>query len=130
MNHQQIEKLFWETINAKQPYGKAIYNVITGVTKDTLHNWKTNRGPSPTIGDMLSVLYQMKILDVCQPQNTPQISVKTFRQWIIGAIAEKYPRSEVNDDIAFVLSREIIDFASTTQILKEIDETKPTPETL
>jgi hypothetical protein len=71
MDATQIETLFWETINARQPYGKAIYNVITGVTKDTLHNWKAKRGPTPTIADMLGVLYQMNLISVKQNEAEP-----------------------------------------------------------
>jgi len=73
MTKEQIQSLFWETIERKQPYGKAIYNVVSGVTKDTLYNWTKKRGPEPTIGDMLGVLFEMNVIGVWdQTSDSPE----------------------------------------------------------
>lgn len=65
MTTEQIEKLFHETINNKEAYGKALYNQLKGVTENQLYNWRKKR-TKPSIGDMLNVLYQLKKISVIQ----------------------------------------------------------------
>ncbi len=65
MTPEQIETLFYQTIHAKQPYGKAIYKIVAGVSKDILYNWQQgDRGSKPSLGEMMNVLYQMGLIDV------------------------------------------------------------------
>ena len=63
MTTEQIEILFYETINKKEAYGKALYNLLDGVTENQIYNWRKQR-TKPTIGDMLNVLYQLKLIKV------------------------------------------------------------------
>jgi hypothetical protein len=64
MTTTQIETLFWETLNKKESYGSAIENKLQGISEDKLYNWRKARGPKPTIGDMLNMLYQLKLIKV------------------------------------------------------------------
>jgi hypothetical protein len=58
MTTQQIEDLFHQVL-AK----KAIYKKIEGVTEDKIYNWRKGR-IVPNLGDMLFVLYQLKLIKV------------------------------------------------------------------
>ena len=62
MNEQQIEQLFQGTINKTW----ALCNKVQGFSSDVVYNWKTGR-TKPTIGDMLSILYQLKLITVNEP---------------------------------------------------------------
>lgn len=66
MTPAQIEILFFETINNKEAYGNALQNQLEGVTENQLYNWRKQR-TKPTIGDMLNVLYQLKKIEVNEP---------------------------------------------------------------
>ena len=61
MTQTQIEELFNQVIQEK-----AIYNKLEGITRNTVFNWLNNRS-TPTIGDMLNVLYQLKKIKVTEP---------------------------------------------------------------
>lgn len=63
MTTEQIEILFTEAINQKEPYGKALYNRLEGVTENQIYNWRNQR-TKPSIGDMLNVLYQLNKISV------------------------------------------------------------------
>lgn len=63
MTTEQIEILFFETINNKEAYGKALYNQLDGVTENQIYNWRKQRTKA-TIGDMLNVLYQLKKISI------------------------------------------------------------------
>ena len=58
MTSTQIETLFHEVIQEK-----AIYNKLEGITENQIYNWRKQR-TTPTIGDMLGVLYQLKKVEV------------------------------------------------------------------
>jgi hypothetical protein len=58
MTPTQIEELFHEVIQEK-----AIYNKLTGITRNTVFNWVSKR-TTPTIGDMLGVLYQLNKVEI------------------------------------------------------------------
>jgi hypothetical protein len=64
MTPEQIETLFWETINKKEAYGEAIYNKLEGITENQIYNWRKGRGKKPSQGDMLNVLYQLNLVKV------------------------------------------------------------------
>ena len=66
MTTEQIETLFFETINNKEAYGKALYNQLEGVTENQIYNWRKQR-TKPTIGDMLNVLYQLNKIQINEP---------------------------------------------------------------
>jgi hypothetical protein len=68
MTTEQIEILFYKTINNKEAYGNALYNQLDGVTENQLYNWRKKR-TKPTIGDMLNVLYQLKKIEVNEPNS-------------------------------------------------------------
>jgi hypothetical protein len=55
MTPEQIKILFEEAIQEK-----AVYNKLEGITRNHIYNWLNNRGPKPTTGDMINVLYQLK----------------------------------------------------------------------
>lgn len=63
MKKEEIEKLFFETINQKATYGKALHKKLSGVNDDKIYNWKKGR-QIPSIGDMLDVLYQLDLIKV------------------------------------------------------------------
>lgn len=58
MTPEQLETLFFEVIQEK-----AIYNKLEGVTENQIYNWRKQR-TTPSIGDMLGVLYQLKKISV------------------------------------------------------------------
>ena len=58
MTITQIQELFFRTIQEK-----AIYNKLEGISRNTVFNWLNNRS-TPTIGDMLNVLHQLKKIEV------------------------------------------------------------------
>ncbi len=57
MTKTDIDELFNETIQKT----KALYNKVEGFSEDTIYNWKKGR-TTPTLGDKLSVLYQMNLI--------------------------------------------------------------------
>lgn len=60
MTPNEIEELFYETITKT----RALYNKIDGYTEDMIYNWKTvPQRKKPTLGDMLSVLYQLGLIE-------------------------------------------------------------------
>ena len=59
MTEQQIKELFVDTITNT----RALYNKVEGYSEDTIYNWKIGRTP-PKLGDMLSILYQLKLITV------------------------------------------------------------------
>ncbi len=59
MTEAEISELFIDTIK----HTRALYNKIEGYSEDTIHNWKTGR-TQPKLGDMLSVIYQMKLISL------------------------------------------------------------------
>jgi hypothetical protein len=58
MTNTQIEALFFESIKEK-----AIYNKLEGITRNTIFNWLNERS-TPSFGDMLNVLYQLKKIKI------------------------------------------------------------------
>lgn len=58
MTNTQIQELFFRSIQEK-----AIYNKLEGISRNTVFNWLNNRS-TPTIGDMLNVLHQLKKIEV------------------------------------------------------------------
>jgi hypothetical protein len=58
MTNTQIETLFFESIKEK-----AIYNKLEGITRNTIFNWLNERS-TPSFGDMLNVLYQLKKIKI------------------------------------------------------------------
>ena len=58
MTPTQIEELFYSAIQEK-----AIYNKLEGITRNNVFNW-LNKRSTPTIGDMLNVLYQLKQIKI------------------------------------------------------------------
>jgi hypothetical protein len=58
MTETQIAALFFEVIKEK-----AIYNKLEGITRNTVFNWLNERS-TPSIGDMLNVLYQLKKIKI------------------------------------------------------------------
>ena len=58
MTITQIQELFFRSIQEK-----AIYNKLEGISRNTVFNWLNNRS-TPTIGDMLNVLHQLKKIEV------------------------------------------------------------------
>jgi hypothetical protein len=62
MTLQQIEVLFYETIEQK-----AVYNQLTGISEDKIYNWRKKRGAKPHTGDMLNVLYQLNKITINEP---------------------------------------------------------------
>ncbi len=58
MTIQQIEVLFNEAIQEK-----AIYNKLEGITRNNIFNWLNGR-TTPSVGDMLNVLYQLDKITV------------------------------------------------------------------
>lgn len=59
MTDIEINELFTETIHKT----RALYNKIEGFSEDTIYNWKKGR-TTPTLGDKLSVLYQMNLINI------------------------------------------------------------------
>jgi hypothetical protein len=59
MTTTEIESLFFEVLEEK-----AVYKKLEGISEDKIYNWRKARGPKPTIGDMLSVLYQLNIIEI------------------------------------------------------------------
>lgn len=59
MTTTQIETLFFEVLEEK-----AVYKKLEGISEDKVYNWRKVRGPKPTIGDMLNVLYQLQRITV------------------------------------------------------------------
>lgn len=58
MDPLEIEKLFFTVIEEK-----AIYNKLQGITRNTVFNW-LNKRTIPTLGDMVNVLYQLKLIEI------------------------------------------------------------------
>ena len=58
MTNTQIQELFFRSIQEK-----AIYNKLEGISRNTVFNWLNNRS-TPTIGDMLNVLYQLRKIKI------------------------------------------------------------------
>jgi hypothetical protein len=58
MTETQIATLFFEVIKEK-----AIYNKLDGITRNSVFNWLNERS-TPSIGDMLNVLYQLKKIKI------------------------------------------------------------------
>lgn len=58
MTPLQIDQLFDQVIAQK-----AIYKKIEGMTEDKIYNWRKGR-ITPTLGDKLCVLYQLKLIKV------------------------------------------------------------------
>lgn len=58
MTSTQIETLFFEAIQEK-----AIYNKLEGITENQIYNWRKQR-TTPNIGDMLGILYQLKLISI------------------------------------------------------------------
>lgn len=69
MTTEQIEILFWETINKKESYGEAIYKKLEGISEDKIYNWRKGQRTKPNLGDMLNVLYQLKLISVNEIHN-------------------------------------------------------------
>lgn len=59
MTDTQINELFNDTIQNT----RALYNKIEGFSEDTIYNWKKGR-TIPTLGDKLSVLYQLNLINI------------------------------------------------------------------
>jgi len=59
MTTDQIKSLFAAAIEEK-----AVYNKLEGISEDKIYNWRKGRGNEPTIGDMLNVLYQLKLVKI------------------------------------------------------------------
>ncbi len=59
MTTDQIKSLFFASIEEK-----AVYNKLEGISEDKIYNWRKGRGNKPTIGDMLNVLYQLKLIKI------------------------------------------------------------------
>jgi hypothetical protein len=62
MDEDKIVELFNDTIHNT----KAIYNKTQGFTKDIVYNWKKGI-TKPSLGDMLSILYQLNLIEVNEP---------------------------------------------------------------
>ena len=58
MTTGQIKNVFLEAIQEK-----AIYNKLEGITENQIYNWRRNR-TTPSIGDMLGVLYQLNKISI------------------------------------------------------------------
>lgn len=64
MTVQEIEAKFWKAIEEK-----GVYNKLERVTENMVYNWRNHRGiKPPSIGDMLGVLYQLKLIEVHEPK--------------------------------------------------------------
>ena len=59
MTPEQIKAAFEEAIQEK-----AVYNKLEGISRNLIYNWNNNRGPKPTTGDMINVLYQLKKISI------------------------------------------------------------------
>ena len=59
MTQSQIQELFNETLHKT----KALHNKVQDFSEDTLYNWRKGR-TTPKLGDMLSILYQLKLIKV------------------------------------------------------------------
>jgi hypothetical protein len=58
MTTGQIKNVFLEAIQEK-----AVYNKLEGITENQIYNWRRNR-TTPSIGDMLGVLYQLNKISI------------------------------------------------------------------
>lgn len=58
MNTTQIKELFTSALNQRGLVGK-----VPGITKDIIYHWRIGK-TEPSIGDMLGVLYQLKLITV------------------------------------------------------------------
>lgn len=58
MTDNEIINLFSEAIKERGVYSKI------NVSADVVYNWKNNRGSSPTLGQMLEVLYRLKLIKI------------------------------------------------------------------
>lgn len=58
MTNQEITGLFYYVIQEK-----AIYNKLEGISRNTVFNWLNERS-TPTVGDMLNVLYQLGKINI------------------------------------------------------------------
>ena len=62
MTPEKIQTLFHQAISQK-----AIYNKLDGISRNQIYNWLNNRGAAPTMGNMLDVLYQLKMITIHEP---------------------------------------------------------------
>jgi hypothetical protein len=61
MNQNIIEILFWKTL--EQP-PRNIYTKLSRITRNHIYNWINKRGKSPSLGDMLEVLFELEMISV------------------------------------------------------------------
>lgn len=59
MTPEQIKTAFEQAIQEK-----AVYNKLEGITRNQIYNWNNNRGIKPNLGNMLNVLYQLKLITI------------------------------------------------------------------
>lgn len=59
MTPDKIQALFFAAIQEK-----AVYNKLEGITRNQIYNWLNDRGQKPNLGNMLNVLYQLKLIEV------------------------------------------------------------------
>ena len=58
MTESEIKELFTDTLKTR-----ALYNKVEGFTENIVYNWKAGR-TEPTLGDMLSILYQLNLIKI------------------------------------------------------------------
>ena len=63
MTPADIEELFNTVLHAEVKHGQTLESRVPGLTRNTVFNWRNNR-TTPTIGDMLNVLYRLNLIDI------------------------------------------------------------------
>ncbi len=57
MNQLEIDLAFWEAIQTR-----GVSQKLSNISEDKVYNWRKKRGPKPTLGDMLEVLFELNII--------------------------------------------------------------------
>jgi hypothetical protein len=66
MTTKQIEAMFLKAINET-----AVYNRTQTITENQVYNWRKGR-KKPSLGDMLSLLYQLNLIEINEPISQPK----------------------------------------------------------